>query len=210
MPTKAIRRRWDTNACAIYYDGWYRLAYATGGYLATASVPNQRVACVSLDGNVPRWCEQTGLNVGRFVKYEGEGDNYRLFYTDSTYGYLRRAEVGHYDQVGDDATTAAIDYKWQTGYMPKGHPVRDFYLRRGWLDYRGEDNCNVAWVFDRYYGSNYGDKDITLDDDKRAYWEYPMGEEGRRVRFELTGATDADLEIYAFTTETFSRPRRPR
>jgi len=192
-----LNRDQEEKACAVYYDNFYRLAFPH-----TCSAYNNRVVCVSFDKDVPRWCELTGLNVGRWVPYNGEVDDNELYYTDSNTGHIRQAETGTKD---DDSN---ISYTWQSGFVPKGKPAGDFYLRRGWIDYEGEDTLTIAWEFDRGQGAS-DNTSITLDTDDRDYFAYPMGEEGRRCQWTISGNTDASLIVHEFTSEVYYRPRRP-
>lgn len=198
-----LNRNLEAKACAVFYDGWYRLAYPSVG--DTCAEENDRVIVVSLDGEIPRFGEQTGQNIGRFCHYKGGGDKNELYYTDSLTGHIRQAETGTDD---DDV---AISYEYETGFLQIAGANFDFGVRRFYIDYEGgvDDTMTILTQFDRD-ATMQTSKNITLDATDRAYFGHPMGIEGRQAKTNISGSTDAALTIHRFAHEIIPKPRRRR
>ncbi|KKK66127.1 hypothetical protein LCGC14_2967220, partial [marine sediment metagenome] len=86
------------NACASYYDGWYRLSFTNGTY-------NNKELLFDINRFITTgrtaWWLNDGRNINNYIIYDGPDDDNTIHMCDSNAGHLRKMDTGTQDDTVD-------------------------------------------------------------------------------------------------------------
>lgn len=101
------------NACATYYNGWYRLSFTSGTYnnLELIFDVNRFIAT----GRAAWWLND-GRNINNYIVYSGPDDDNTIYMCDSNAGYLRKIETGTQDDSVD------VESQFYSKHFSMGNP----------------------------------------------------------------------------------------
>ncbi len=101
------------NACATYYNGWYRLSFTNGTY-------NNKELLFDVNRFIATgraaWWLNDGRNINNYIVYDGPDDDNTIYMCDSNAGYLRKMEVGTQDDGVD------VENQFYSKHFSMGNP----------------------------------------------------------------------------------------